>query len=55
MRFEKFYSLITPSQATSKHHIQTAIKIRKLQKIHIFPITKFALAQTKLGKFYPNI
>jgi len=24
-------------------------------KIHIFPITKFTLVQTKIGKFYPNI
>jgi hypothetical protein len=29
--------------------------IRKNLKIHIFPITKFALAQTKFGKFYPNL
>ena len=29
-------------------------KLENFEKTH-FPITKFALAQTKLGKFYPNI
>ena len=42
------------SNKQTSHH-PNARKNYKTLKIHIFPITKFALAQTKLGKFYPNI
>ena len=34
--------------------IARQINLEKLENSH-FPITKFTLVQTKIGKFYPNI
>ena len=47
------------SQYTKKQqaNITSSKRPSKLENIEnsYFPITKFTLAQTKLGKFYPNI
>jgi len=54
----KFYPLKTQSQAASKHHTTSTKPIKLIRnnlKIHFFPITKFTLTQTKLGKLYTNI
>ena len=45
----------TKSSNRQTSHHRNARQNWKTLKIHNFSITKFGLAQTKLGKFYPNI
>ena len=55
MHFKDFaQSQHTKKQQSNIISSKRPSKLENFENSH-FPITKFALAQTKLGKFYPNI